>query len=237
MGLKSMLEKMKLIECPPDEADLTTGKVLPKEPAKPAKPAKPDDPLRQILETLPPPKIDEKTLPKSSPGSPSSIPDFASIYNAAGVTAPAHGYTAFKVLEILSAEGFQALDNKAKAAAVTSVLKMNPTGPVPIADIVQDAVRRDQALDSFEEFLRTKLEGRSQQVEKENAQLQAEIDALARKNREKMDANRKGLNEEQRAFSDWQTKKRSEERKLYDAVAPFVEANPVTLSGQGSRKP
>ena len=79
---------------------------------------------------------------------------------------------------------------RAKAAALTGFLNMNPSGPVPITDIVQDAVRRDQALDKFEEFLRAKLATRAQQTDKDNAKLQAEIDEVTRRNREKMEANR-----------------------------------------------
>jgi len=30
----------------------------------------------------------------------------------------------------------------------------------------------------------------------------------------------------------WETRKRIEERKLYDAVAPFVETNPVSLGSE-----
>jgi hypothetical protein len=107
---------------------------------------------------------------------------------------------------------------------------MNPSGPVPITDVVQDAVRRDQALDKFEEFLRNKLGVRSEQIDKENAQLQAEIDEVTRRNREKMEANRAALEGEQARFTRWLTTKRAEERKLFDAVNPFVEQNPISTA-------
>jgi hypothetical protein len=94
-------------------------------------------------------------------------------------------------------------------------------------------VRRDQALDKFEDFLRTKMKGRTEQIEKENRDLQAEIDALAMRNREKMETNRKALAEEEGRFARWQVIKRIEERKLFDAVAPFVETNPITTGSSG----
>ncbi|HEY4562830.1 MAG TPA: hypothetical protein VIJ36_07610, partial [Thermoanaerobaculia bacterium] len=119
---------------------------------------------------------------------------------------------------------------RAKAAALTGFLNMSPSGPVPITDVVQDAVRRDQALDKFEEFLRNKLGGRSGQIDKENAQLQAEIDEVTRRNREKMEANRAALEAEQARFTRWLTTKRAEERKLFDAVNPFVEHNPISTA-------
>jgi Skp family chaperone for outer membrane proteins len=111
---------------------------------------------------------------------------------------------------------------------------MNPTGPVPITDIVQDAVRRDQALDRFEDFLRTKLKARSEEKEKENARLQAEIDELVRRNREAMDANRRALEDEEARLAKWQLTKKTEERRLFEAVSPFVESNPITTGEAAS---
>lgn len=210
--------------------------------------------VQDLLASLPAkPAIDESKLPKGKPASgrpeppPSAsavtaapgppqaapneggeIPDFESIYQAAGITAPAHGFTSYKVLEILSAPDFEALEGRAKAAALAAFLRMNPTGPVPITDIVEDAVRRDQALDSFEEFLRKKLEEKRAEVDRKNAELQAEIDSVTARNKEQMDAHRRTLDADRDRLGSWQARKRIEERRLFDAVSPFVEKNPVT---------
>ncbi len=239
MGLKEVLSKMKLVEMSPDETAVSAAPVPAGRPSSPGSaglpgmpgvPGPPTD-IRDLLGTLPePPVIDEKKLPVPVEGADVEIPDFAAIYRAAGVTDPAHGYTAYKVLEIFASPGFATLDARAKAGALTGFLNMNPSGPVPVTDIVQDAVRRDQALDKFEEFLRSKLTSRSNQIDKDNAQLQAEIDEVTRRNREKMESNRVALEAEQARFSRWQAVKRAEERKLYDAVNPFVEANPITTA-------
>jgi hypothetical protein len=243
MGLKEVLSKMKIVEIEPDEV---TGLQMPSAPPSApmptmrpvpgTPPGQPTD-IRELLGTLqPPPEIDEQALAAAVDTAPSEdgdeggpdIPDFMAIYKAAKIENPAHGYTAHKVLEILSSPHFTNLDSKAKAAALAGFLQMNPTGPVPITDVVQDAVRRDQALDKFEDFLRTKLKARTEQMEKENARLQAEIDEIVRRNREKMDANRRDLEKEEARLSQWQLSKKAEERRLFDAVSPFVEANPIT---------
>jgi hypothetical protein len=232
MGLKEVLSKMKLVEMSPEETDaaVPVPASRPSSQGLPGMPGPPAD-IRDLLGTLPePPVIDENKLPVPADGGGDEIPDFAAIYRAAGVTDPPHGYTAYKVLEIFGSPGFTTLDARAKAAALTGFLNMNPSGPVPVTDIVQDAVRRDQALDKFEEFLRSKLTSRSQQIDKDNAQLQAEIDEVTRRNREKMEANRVALEAEQARLSRWLAVKRAEERKLYDAVNPFVEANPITTA-------
>lgn len=234
MGLKEVLSKMKIVEIDPDEAAAAAPSVAPSMPGPrdlPPPPSMPKD-IRDLLGTIPePPAIDERKLPpESADEGGGDIPDFPAIYKAAGVVDPVHGYSAYKVLEIFASPGFAALDTRSKAAALTGFLNMNPSGPVPITDVVQDAVRRDQALDKFEEFLRTKLGARSEQIDKDNAQLQAEIDEVTRRNREKMEANRAALEAEQARFTRWLTTKRAEERKLFDAVNPFVEQNPISTA-------
>ncbi|HVR95467.1 MAG TPA: hypothetical protein VMW27_02560, partial [Thermoanaerobaculia bacterium] len=192
--------------------------------------------VQEILRSIPEaPQIDEKALAAAAQSRDTSesaggveIPDFEAIYRAAGISDPPHGFSAYKVLEILSSPELAALDGKAKAAALSGFLKMNPRGPVPLAEVIQDAVRRDQALDKFEQMLRAKLAGRAEEIERENAKLQAEIDELARRNRELMEANRREVDAEQEQLSLWLTRKRIEERRLFDAVGPFVEENPIS---------
>lgn len=260
MGLKEVLSKMKIVEIEPDEmAGLRMSQMPSASPSASSAPSKPPMPvlpggpppgqptdIRDLLGSLqPPPEVDEKALaaaadtglPEGEEDGDGGIPDFAAIYKAARIQDPAHGYTAHKVLEILSSAGFANLDSKAKAAALAGFLQMNPTGPVPITDVVQDAVRRDQALDKFEDFLRTKLKARTEQMEKENARLQAEIDEIVRRNREQMDANRRDLEKEEARLAQWQLNKKTEERRLFDAVSPFVEANPITTGEAASASP
>jgi DNA-binding transcriptional MerR regulator len=230
MGLKDVLGRMKLVELEdePVEPDVRRPAASPSPPPAPRR----SEPgarasIGEILRKVPPPpKLDEQALPKAASD---PIPDFAAIYSASGVAAPAHGFSAEKVLEILSSPDFASLDARAKAAALAGFLRMNPAGPVPIADVIQDAVMRDQALDKFEEFLRRKAEARREQIDAENAALQAEIDALTRRNQQKMDENRRALEGEGQRLSEWQARKRIEERRLFDAVAPFVEQNPVSV--------
>jgi hypothetical protein len=250
MGLREVLSKMKIVEISPDEGLIETP-MKGSAPSSGRAAGQPMD-IRELLGTLPPaPEIDEKALAAaaesagtgdaSSSGSVGGmdIPDFMAIYKAAGIQDPLHGYTAHKVLEILSSSDLANLDSRAKAAALAGFLRMNPTGPVPIADIVQDAVRRDQALDRFEDFLRTKLKARTEEIEKENARLQQEIDELVRRNREKMDGNRRAIESEEARLAQWQLTKKAEERRLFEAVAPFVETNPITTgaSAAGTAQP
>jgi hypothetical protein len=227
MGLKEVLEKMKIVE--PDESAAPP----PPPPAPPRPPVRRPPEMADVLKGAPPrPRMDEQAL-ASSTGTP--IPEFEEIYRAAGVKVPAHGFSAEKVLEIFSSAEFASLDMKAKAATLSGFLKMNPSGPVPIADVIQDAVARDQALDGFEDFLRKKLEARRAEIEEQNVALQAEIDEVTRRNQEKMSANEQALAAEQEKLTVWQTRKRIEERRLFDAVAPFAQENPISTGGAGAK--
>ena len=159
------------------------------------------------------------------------LPGFAEIYRAAGIVDPAHGFTAFKVLDILGSPELAQLEGRARAAALATFLKMNPAGAVSIADVLEDAVRRDQALDQFEKFLQTKLADRAANADKEIARLQAELDAAQKRLREAIDGERRAVDAARVEFEAWRETKRTEERRLADAVAPFVEENPITREG------
>jgi len=236
MGLKGILEKMKLVESddPPIEAPPPPRGAPPSAGGRRPAAGAPGPPptMKEIIHRVPEPRFDEQSL---TPGI--DIPDFPAIYKASGIQDPPHGFTAYKVLEILSSPDFAALDGKAKAAALSGFLRMNPAGPVPIEDVIQDALARDNALDGFEGFLQMKLEARSADREKENAALQAGIDELARKNREKIQKNLEAIAKERERFASWQARKRIEEQKLFEAVGPFVEKNPVSVGNTSSSQP
>lgn len=165
------------------------------------------------------------------------LPDFPSVYRAAGIGEPPHGFTAFKILEMLQSPGLAELPPQAKASALAGFLKMNPGGPVAIGEVIQDAVRRDQALDRFEQFLQAKVAQRQAAAERANAQLQAEIDSLTERHRATMAANVRAVSELTARLSEWSAGKRLEERKLQSAVAPFVDGNPITTESADGAKP
>ncbi len=233
MGLKGILEKMKLVESEDGPAELAHAPIAApagspaRKPGQAPPAARPS--MADIIHKVPAARLDEQSLPGGN-----DIPDFPAIYKASGIKDPSHGFTAYKVLEILSSPDFEALDSKAKAAALSGFLRMSPLGPVAIADVIQDALARDTALDGFEGFLRMKLDARRADRDKENAALQAGIDELARKNRELIQANQEAMAKEQERFASWQARKRIEEQKLFDAVGPFVEKNPVSVGNSSS---
>jgi len=79
----------------------------------------------------------------------------------------------------------------------------------------------------------TDLEARKNQ---ENAQIQAELDKYVSAQRAKIQSNNDEVTKEKERFFGWRLKKQQEEKKISDAVAPFVTENPIT-TGASSAAP
>jgi hypothetical protein len=169
----------------------------------------------------------------------SSEPDisFDDIYARAGVKPPAHGFTVDKLIEMMNADEFKGTDRPTMAKMISGMLKLLPGGPVPVEDIVMDATARDAALDAFERFMANEAAKIETQLLDENRALQDEIDRIYQANNEKMAANRTRIQDEKNALESWRRKKEAEENRLFDAVRPFVNENPITRGPAGAAGP
>ncbi len=170
----------------------------------------------------PPPSF---TAPVDNPGS------LAEIYQAAEIQPPAHGFTIEKVAEMLHSEHIRDLPRDVKRSSV--LVALDAVG-APIQDVIQDAVKRDQALDTFERLQEQALQRLESQKEQENQQIQAEIDRLLAEHRARIKANNDELAKEKERFFAWRLKKQEEEQKIADAVSYFVTENPITTGGRAS---
>lgn len=159
------------------------------------------------------------------------------IYAKAGVAAPPHGFTVYKLIELIGAEEFKGMDSATLAKVISGTLKRLPGGVVPVEDIVKDAAARDAALDSFERFLTSKLARHEEEIAKENIALQAEIDRVYQENNAKMGQNKTMIQEEKMALEAWRRKKEEEESRLYEALRPFVTENPITRGSAAAQQP
>lgn len=150
---------------------------------------------------------------------------FDQIYEAAEIHPPTHGFTIMKVGEMLRSEHIRNLPKDVKRSSVLVALEASGA---PLQDVIEDAVKRDRALDTFErvqEKSLTELETRKTQ---ENQQIQAEMDRVTAEFRARMHANNDAVAKEKERFYAWRLKKQEEEQKISDAVSYFVTANPIT---------
>jgi hypothetical protein len=168
------------------------------------------------------PAVTTFTAPVNDPTS------FEEIYRAAEIATPPHGYTIMKIASMLQSEHLRGLPQEVKKSSI--LVALEATG-AKVDEIIQDAVRRDRALDGFEAVLgksRAALE--SAKIE-DNRKIEAEMNAILADYRTRIQANNDAVARENERFAAWQAKKRAEERTIADAVAYFVSENPISVSG------
>lgn len=183
----------------------------------PAKPVTAAQSVAEIAQAVAP--VPKFTSTVSDPTS------FDEIYKAAEIPAPAQGYSIFKVAEMLQSEHIRNLPADVKRSSV--LVALDAAG-VDIKDVIQDAVRRDRALDGFETVQQRALDDLEQRKAKENAQTQAEMDRLIAEQQAKVKKNNDEISEAKERFFGWRLKKQQEEKKISDAVAYFTTENPIT---------
>jgi len=228
-----LLEKMGLVYrdgelAPPaqsDDAERTAGPPPASEPA-----------ARKVsvAEPAPPVQLDAAAAEKGAGADDFSLEQ---VYTSARIQDPSHGFTVYRLIEMMDAEEFRSLDPPTRAKVISGMLKRLPTGAVEVEDIVKDAALRDRALDAFERFLADRQARREQEVEEKNRALQKEIDELTQVNTEQMQANLAGIEAEKTRFERWRERKRAEEDRLFAAVAPFVEQNPISRDNPAPSAP
>jgi hypothetical protein len=162
------------------------------------------------------------TAPVANPTS------FEEIYKAAEITAPPHGFTIVKIIDLLQSEHIRNQSREVKRSSL--LLALEAAGVKP-QDIVQDAVRRDKALDGYETVQQKSLHELEAKKVQENQELQAEIEKRVNEMQSRIQANNDEVAKEKERFYGWQLKKQQEEQKIADAVSFFTSEKPVTTSG------
>jgi len=150
---------------------------------------------------------------------------FEQIYQAAEVRTPVHGFTIFKIADMLKSEHIRTLPVEIKRSSV--LLALDAAG-VKLQEVIEDAVRRDRALDTFELVQQRALDQLEARKTEENGKLQAEADRVLNELRLKVQANNDEIARERERMQTWRLQKQQEERRIADAVAPFTSENPIT---------
>ena len=132
---------------------------------------------------------------------------FAEIYQAAEIHPPVHGFTIEKVGDMLRSEHIRSLPRDVKRSSV--LVALEAVG-APIQDVIQDAMKRDQALDTFESVQEKSLNQLESQKQQENQQIQAEIDSVVAEHRSRIQANNDQVAKEKERFFAWRLKKQEE---------------------------
>jgi hypothetical protein len=159
------------------------------------------------------------TIPVSDPTS------FDEIYRAAEIPEAPQGYSILKVAHMLESEHIRNLPSDVKKSSVLVALE---AAGADIKDVIQDAVRRDRALDTYERVQQRAVDELENRKTKENSDIQAQIDKYLTEQRAKIQANNDEIAREKERFTGWRLKKQQEEKRIADAVGYFVSENPIT---------
>ncbi len=197
-------------------------------PTDTAPEARPDTPPRRVSDLVPEAAADTAfTAPVSAPT------DLGEIYTSAQIATPSHGYTVLKVAEMLQSEHIRSLPAEVKQKSI--MVALDAAG-VKVAEIIEDAVQRDRALDTYERVLQQHLETLREQKAVENRALEDEINQRVAELRARVDQNSAELTAEQNNLLAWRVRKRQEEDRIAEAVGYFVTENPITTSTAPSDK-
>jgi hypothetical protein len=159
------------------------------------------------------------TTPVSDPTS------FEEIYKAAEIPPAAKGYSILKVSQMLESEHLRNLPSDVRKSSI--LVALDAAG-VDLKDVIQDAIRRDRALDTYERVQQRAVEELETRKVKENSDIQSQIDKYLTEQRAKIQANNDEISREKERVTGWRLKKQQEEKKIAEAVGYFVSENPIT---------
>jgi hypothetical protein len=150
---------------------------------------------------------------------------FDQIYHAAEIPEAPQGYSILKVAHMMESEHIRSLPSDVKRSSV--LVALDAAG-VNIKDVIQDAIQRDRALDTYERVQQRALDELESAKNKENVQIQTEIDRYVTEQRAKIQENNDAISREKERVTGWRLKKQQEEKKIAEAVGYFVSENPIT---------
>jgi hypothetical protein len=171
--------------------------------------------------------------PEASPGR--DLLSYDDIYHAAGIMIPRSGYGIHKVVEMLNSQRIRELSTDIKRASVLMALDAAGTS---VDDVLQDATRRQQALDTYEAGQRKQLEEFEAQKSRENAQIEAEMERIRAHYAQRIQNNKDQVTREKETLHNWQMAMQHESQRISEVIelcgkqpataAPALPASPST---------
>jgi hypothetical protein len=172
----------------------------------------------------------------SGPGS--DLLSYDDIYHAAGIMSPRSGYGIHKVVEMLNSQRIRELSPDIKRASVLMALDAAGTS---VDDVLQDASRRQQALNAYEAAQRKQLEEFEAHKSRENAQTEAEMERIRAHYAQRIQSNKDQVAREKETLRNWQMAMQHESQRIAEVIelcgkqpAPAAAASPASPSSSSS---
>lgn len=187
-----------------------------KDPVEPGEAASAPD-MAALQDVLP----DEAVDAASDAAAPEAI------YAAAQIVVAPHGFSILKVATMLESEHIRELPADVRRKSVLVALD---AAQVSIKEVVDDAIRRDRALDTYERVLEKNLETLRASTTDENQRFEADIARRMAELRARIEQNERMLAEAQERLAVWKLRKQTEEARIAAAAGFFVDDNPISLA-------
>jgi hypothetical protein len=131
-------------------------------------------------------------------------------------------YTILKVAQMLQSEHMRPLPGQAKRAAILMALQ---AAGVKVADVIDDAVRRNEILANAERAREKALQEFEARKEEANRKVQALVQSLVAEYDARIQRNKEEVGAERDKFAEWRHTKAEEEQKIADAVSYLMNGN------------
>jgi hypothetical protein len=141
---------------------------------------------------------------------------FEEIYRTASFKQPKVAYDILKVAEMVNSSHVSGLSVEAKRCAVLMALDV---AGVQTEDLLQDAMARQRALNDYEEALQNTLREFEGTKNRENAEIQAELDRLTARYMARIQGNVDEVARQQDAYRAWQKEKQQESQCIAEAAS------------------
>lgn len=152
---------------------------------------------------------------EAAPGPRAELLSYEDIYHAAGIMSPRSGYGIHKVVEMLNSDRLRDLSNDVKRASVLMALDAAGTS---VDEVLQDANRRQQALNSYEAGKKKQLEDFEASISGENAQIEAEMERIRAHYAERIQHNRDLVAQEKETLHNWQMAMQHESQRIAEVI-------------------
>jgi len=140
---------------------------------------------------------------------------YQDIYHAAGILNPPSGYGIDKVVDMLNNEHLRDLSKDIRRASV--LMALDAAG-MSVSDLLQDATRRQQALESYEAAKRKQLEEFESLKSQEISRIEGELERLKTHYAERIQKNREQVEHEKESLRNWQMAMQHENQRISDVI-------------------
>jgi hypothetical protein len=147
---------------------------------------------------------------------------FDTIYEAAGIASNPQDWTIERLKQMVEREGLRGMSRADVQRAVLE--RLNAEG-VPAEKLVQDAIARDKALDSYEAFVGEKMKARMDTENRKRIEIELKIKDLE----EECKILKSALESDESNWREWKKQKRMRERELATLVSYVVDHSVITL--------